>query len=148
MQFLLWIHILAAATWFGGGVSAQIGSQVFASESDASRASWYRLMLRLGQVLYTPAAVVVLISGILLVTRNEAYGFGSTFVTIGFLTVIVGAALGMMVYGPRSRAASAALEEGDSGTAASAIALIRQAGLGELALIALTIAAMVWKWGI
>lgn len=148
MQLVLWIHILAAASWFGGGVATQIGGEVFASEPDASRAGWYRLVLRLGQILYTPAAVVVLITGVLLVTGNEAYGFGSTFVSIGFLTVIVGAGLGMAVYGPRSRAASEALESGDSGGAAAAIARIRQVGLLELGLLAITIASMVWKWGI
>jgi uncharacterized membrane protein len=148
MQFVLWIHILAAASWFGGGVATQIGSQVFASEPAASRAGWYRLVLRLGQILSTPAAVVVLITGVLLVTGNEAYGFGSTFVSIGFLAVIVGAGIGMAVYGPRSRDASSALESGDTGGAAAAIGRIRQAGLLELALLAITIASMVWKWGI
>jgi uncharacterized membrane protein len=148
MQFVLWIHILAAASWFGGGVATQIGSQVFASEPATSRAGWYRLVLRLGQILYTPAAVVVLLTGVLLVTTNEAYGFGSTFVSIGFLAVIVGAGLGMAVYGPRSRDASAALEAGDTGGATAAIGRIRQAGLLELALLAITVAAMVWKWGV
>ncbi len=148
MQFVLWIHILAAASWFGGGVATQIGGQLFESEQDTLRAGWYRVVLRLGQVLYTPAAIVVLITGVLLVTGNEAYGFGSTFVSIGFLAVIVGAGLGMAVYGPRSRAASAALESGDSNGAAAAIARIRQAGLLELGLLAITIASMVWKWGI
>ena len=148
MQFVLWIHILAAASWFGGGVATQLGTQVFDSETEASRAAWYRLVLRLGQILYTPAAVIVLITGVLLVTGSEAYGFGSTFVSIGFLTVIVGAGLGMAVYGPRSRAASAALENGDSSGAAAAITRMRQAGLLELGLLAITIASMVWKWGI
>lgn len=148
MQFVLWIHILAAASWFGGGVATQIGGQIFASEPDTSRASWYRLLLRLGQILYTPAAVIVLITGVILVTGSEAYGFGSTFVSIGFLTVIVGAGLGMAVYGPRSRAASAALESGDTGAATAAITRIKQAAWFELALLAVTIAGMVWKWGI
>lgn len=148
MQFVLWIHILAAASWFGGGVATRIGGQLFRSEPERSRAAWYRLVLRLGQILYTPAAVVVLITGVLLVTGNEAYGFGSTFVSIGFLAVIVGAGLGMAVYGPRSRQASAALESGDAGTAAAAITRIQQAGLLELGLLAITIASMVWKWGI
>lgn len=148
MQFVLWIHILAAASWFGGGVATQLGGQIFASEPDASRAGWYRLVVRLGQILYTPAAVVVLITGVLLVTGSEAYGFGSTFVSIGFLAVIVGAGLGMAVYGPRSRAASAALESGDTSGASAAIARIRQAGLLELGLLAVTIASMVWKWGV
>lgn len=148
MQFILWIHILAAASWFGGAVATQIGSQVIDSEADTVRAGWYRLILRLGQIFYTPAAVVVLITGVLLVTGSEAYGFGSTFVSIGFLAVIVGAGLGMGLYGPRSRAASQALDSGDPSGAAVAISRIRQAGLLELGLLAITIASMVWKWGI
>ena len=54
----------------------------------------------------------------------------------------------MAVYGPRSRDASAALESGDGSAASAAMARIRQAGLLELGLLAITIASMVWKWGI
>ena len=147
MQFLLWIHILAAASWFGGGVATTIGNRVFAAEADPVRAGWYRLVLRLGQVLYTPAAVLVLLTGVFLVTGNSLYGFGSTFVSIGFLAVIVGAALGMAVYGPKSREAAAALVGGNASAAAAAVTRLQQAGVLELALLAITIASMVWKWG-
>jgi hypothetical protein len=147
MQFLLWIHIMAAASWFGAGVGLQIGGQVLGAEPGAVRAGFYRYWVKLGQILFTPAAVVVLITGVLLVTGDEAYGFGSTFVSIGFLTVIVGAALGMIVYGPRGRAASTALDSGDTTAAAAAISRLRQGGALELALLAITIASMVWKWG-
>ncbi len=147
MQFLLWIHIIAAASWFGAGVALQLGGQILASEAGTVRAGFYRQWVKLGQILFTPAAVVVLITGILMVTGSEAYGFGATFVSIGFLTVIVGAALGMIVYGPRGRDAATALDEGDTNAAAAAIARLRQGGALELALLAITIASMVWKWG-
>jgi hypothetical protein len=147
MEFLLWIHIIAAATWFGAAVSIQVSAQAFDSEAGAVRAAFYRSWVKTGQVLFTPAAVVVLITGILMVTGSEAYGFGSTFVSIGFLTVIVGAALGMALYGPRGRAAAEALDSGDTATASAAISRLRQGGALELALLAITIASMVWKWG-
>lgn len=148
MQFLLWIHILAAASWFGGGVATMIGGRIFDSEAETVQAGWYRTGVRLGQVLYTPMAVIVLITGVFLVTGSEAYGFGSTFVSIGFLAVIVGAGLGMGVHGPKSREAAAAFDGGNGGAAAAAVSRLRQAGAFELALLAITIASMVWKWGV
>lgn len=100
MQFLLWIHIIAAASWFGAGVALQFGDRIMGAETGTVRAGFYRQWVKLGQILFTPAAVVVLITGVLLVTGSEVYGFGSGFVSIGFLAVIVGAAMGMIVYGP------------------------------------------------
>lgn len=146
-ELLLWLHILAAAAWFGTGVASSIGDRMISSETAEARAAWYRVILRFGQLVYTPAAVLVLITGVLLVVDIPAYGFGSTFVSIGFLAVIVGAGLGMAVFGPKSREAAAALDNGDTTGAAAAIARIRQASLVDLLVLTVTIAAMVWNWG-
>ncbi len=146
-QLLLWLHILAAAAWFGTAVASSIGDRLISSETAEARAAWYRVILRFGQLVYTPAAVLVLITGVLLVVDIPAYGFGSTFVSIGFLAVIVGAGLGMAVFGPKSREAAAALDHGDTAGAASAIARIRQASLLDILVLTVTIAAMVWNWG-
>ena len=146
-ELLLWLHILAAAAWFGTGVASAIGDRLISSETSEARAAWYRIVLRFGQIVYTPAAVLVLITGVLLVIDIPAYGFGSTFVSIGFLAVIVGAGLGMAVFGPKSREAAAALDNGDTTGAATAIARIRQASLIDLLVLTVTIAAMVWNWG-
>ena len=146
-ELLLWLHILAAAAWFGTGVASSIGDRMISSETAEARAAWYRVILRFGQLVYTPAAVLVLITGVLLVVDIPAYGFGSTFVSIGFFAVIVGAGLGMAVYGPKSREAAAALDNGDTTGAATAIARIRQASLVDLLVLTVTIAAMVWNWG-
>ncbi|HEY5652202.1 MAG TPA: hypothetical protein VIW46_12190 [Acidimicrobiia bacterium] len=147
MQFLLWIHIIAAASWFGAGVALQFGDRIMGAETGTVRAGFYRQWVKLGQILFTPAAVVVLITGVLLVTGSEVYGFGSGFVSIGFLAVIVGAAMGMIVYGPRGRAAATALDDGDSSAASTAIARLRQGGALEVVLLAITIGSMVGKWG-
>lgn len=146
-ELLLWLHILAAAAWFGTGVASNIGDRMISSETAEARAAWYRVILRFGQLVNTPAAVLVLITGVLLVVDIPEYGFGSTFVSIGFLAVIVGAGLGMAVYGPKSREAAAALDNGDTTGAATAIARIRQAWLLDLLVLTVTIAAMVWNWG-
>jgi len=146
-ELLLWLHILAAASWFGTGVASMIGDRLMSTETAGARAAWYRVILRFGQIVYTPAAVLVLITGVLLVV-NVGYGFGSTFVSIGFAAVIIGAGLGMTVFGPRSREASAALDNGDTETAASAIARMRQASVLDVLILTVTIAAMVGTWGV
>lgn len=144
-NLLLWLHILAAATWFGTGVASLVGDRIVASEPAQARAAWYRVVLRFGQVVYTPAAVLVLITGVLLVV-DIGYSFGATFVSIGFLAVILGAGLGMAVFGPKSREAAAALDNGDTAGAASAISRIRQASILDVTVLTVTIASMVWTW--
>ena len=146
-ELLLWLHILAAASWFGTGVASMIGDRLMSTETAEARAAWYRVILRFGQIVYMPAAVLVLITGVLLVV-NVGYGFGSTFVSIGFAAVIIGAGLGMTVFGPRSREASAALDNGDTAGAESAIARMRQASVLDVLILAVTIAAMVGNWGV
>ncbi len=146
MEFLLWIHIIGAAIWFGGGIATHFGDRVLGHESNVVRAGWYRLVLRYGQMLYTPAAIIVLLTGIFLVTGDGRFEFSSAFVSIGFLTVIVGGILGGTVFGPQARIASQAFDSGDSNTAVAAVSRIRLASMGESALLALTIAAMVWKF--
>ena len=145
MQTLLWIHILGAAVWFGGGVATHFGDRVLSGESSAVRAGWYRLVLRYGQLLYTPAAIIILLTGIFLVTGTQ-YEFSAPFVSIGFVVVIIGGILGGTVFGPQSKIASQAFDSGDSQVAEAAVSRIRLASMGETALLALAIAAMVWKF--
>lgn len=146
MQALLWIHIIGAAIWFGGGVATHFGDRVLGRESDAVRAGWYRLVLAYGQRLYTPAAIVILLTGIFLVTGNAQFEFSSAFVSIGFVTVIIGGILGGTVFGPQARIASQAFDGGDPNVAEAAVSRIRTASMGETALLAFTMAAMVWKF--
>lgn len=146
MKVLLWLHILGAAAWFGASLTLVFGGNTFATEESSARAAWYRMMERSGKLLISPAAILILVTGILLVT-NGSYGFDAMFVSIGFLIVIVGSGLGMGFFGPKSREAAAALTNGDTATADSIIAKIRSVGILDLALLMFAVAAMVWKWG-
>lgn len=146
MQVLLWIHIIGAAIWFGGGVATQFGDRFIEREANVVRAGWYRLVLAYGQRLYTPAAILILLTGIFLVTGNAQFEFSSAFVSIGFVTVIVGGILGGTVFGPQARIAAQAFEGGATNVAQAAVSRIRVASMGETALVAFTIAAMVWKF--
>ncbi|MBK5267155.1 MAG: hypothetical protein JJE47_06945 [Acidimicrobiia bacterium] len=140
---LLWIHILAAAVWIGAATAVvylapsmaqnAITGQVFATE-------W----VAMGRKLFTPAAIVSLATGIGLVVDGTT-SFSAGFVSIGFLMVIVGAAVGIRVNAPAGRQIAAAHESGAE--TAALYARVRMIGLVELALLAFTVYAMATKLG-
>lgn len=147
-QFLLFLHIAAAAIWIGATVRQFAEAPLVRTGQPVVRALWYRNQVAMGTRLFAPAAVVVLISGIWMVVSNDAVGFGTPFVSIGFAAVIFGAAVGPTVFGKRGEAAAAKLDEGDV-TGAEAIAKsTRPIELLDLTILLVTLAAMVWKWGL
>jgi hypothetical protein len=92
-----------------------------------------------------PAAVLVLLTGIFMVLGSDSYSFGSTFVTIGFAMIVVGAVLGMVVFGPGGEKAADALETGDQGAAQAATSRLARWGVLDTLLLLVTIMAMVLR---
>ena len=147
-DILLIIHILAAAVWIGGATGqAAFGSAVVAS-SNAAAATWMRRLVRMGQVYYTPAAIVVLASGVGLVLNSSLYEFEHTFVVIGVLMVLIAGGLGGRLYAPKAREAADAYEGGDTTAGNAAAATITRAAYVEMGLLVVTVAAMVYRWGV
>lgn len=147
-QFLLFLHIAAAATWIGAAVRQLAEAPVVRSGQPAARAMWHRSQVAMGTRLFAPAAVIVLISGIWMVLDNSSIGFGTPFVSIGFAAVIFGAAVGPAVFGKRGEAAAARFDEGDVAGAEAIAKKTRPIELVDLGILLVTLAAMVWKWGI
>lgn len=146
-ELLLFLHILGAAAWFGTNVAQVALTASFRRETSPATAAYLRGTVALGTRLYTPASVLVLLTGIGLVLASDTYGFGAVFVIIGFLMVVAGTVLGTTVFGPQGRRAAALR---DAGEEAGAVAVERRlAGFGMLdtLLLAFTIATMVWKLG-
>lgn len=144
---LLFIHILAAAAWFGTNVVQAVLNRRMADEPDAVAAKWLRATVLFGTRIYTPAAVLLLITGVWMVIINPAYGFGAGFVTIGFAMVIVGAVLGARVFGPVGEQAAELREQGETDAAQPLYQRLQAFGLVDTTLLTVTIAAMVWRWG-
>ncbi len=144
-DILLILHIAGAGTWLGANVVQAVVPPAAAKAGTATLAGWYRLTSMLATRLYIPAAVVILISGVLLVLESDAYGFGSTFVTIGFGMIVVGAVLGSVVFGPGGVAAAAAVETEDVSTIRRAVAKLTRWGLVDTLLLLFTIAVMVLR---
>ena len=145
---LLIIHILAAAVWLGTSVAQAYATPRLSAEGGSTAATWQHTIVGLGKHVYPPAALVVLITGFGLIGVSDgAYGYGDPFVVIGILMVILGAALGIRVFGPLAEKAAAAFEEGDRSAAANLISRARSFSIPETALLVFTFVVMVNRWG-
>lgn len=147
-EFLLFLHIAAAAAWIGATLRQLAEAPVVRGGQPAARAMWHRSQVAMGTRLFAPAAVVVLLSGIFMVLDNDAIGFGTTFVSIGFFAVIFGAAMGPAVFGKRGEAMAARLDDGDTAGADEIARKTRPIELLDVTILLVTLAAMVWKWGL
>lgn len=146
-ETLLTIHIMAAGTWLGANVLQLIVTPQMLKAGGAAAAGWHRTAVGLGKTLYMPAAIVALVTGFgLLNAGDNNFSMGDAFVSIGFLTVIVGSAMGMAFLAPQGRKAAEARESG--GDASDSEKKILLAAILDTVLVVVTIAAMVGTWGV
>lgn len=146
-NLLLILHILGAATWFGANMVQMVVNPRIGDSGPQVAASWLRTTVKLGRVLYMPAALLILASGIGLVLNSDGYEFSDTFVSVGFLVVIVGAVLGMAVFGPTGRKAADAYESGDTQVVRASERRLAGFGILDSALVLIAIVLMVMRFG-
>jgi hypothetical protein len=91
--------------------------------------------------------LLILATGIWMVVDSEVYGFDDLFVTIGFGVIIVGALLGIFVFGPGSERAAQAIESGDKSAIRASAARIAAFGTADTLLVLFAITAMVLRLG-
>lgn len=144
-RVLLFVHVVSAAVWLGADFAQFVLAPRFFRAPPATAAAWHRGTVQMMRVLYTPAAILILATGIVMVLRSPAYELTDGFVSIGLAVVIIGAVLGMAVFGPQGRRAASLHEEGASAQAVER----RIAGLGALDALILLVAfaAMIGRWG-
>lgn len=144
---LLVIHIIGVAIWLGAnGVLAFTGPRV-ASAGDEVRAWWAQNQGAMARVLYNVAGIAVLVTGVLLVVDSDGYEFSDAFVSVGFAAVIIGAVLGMAVFGPGTRKLSDAIHRNDASAERSLTSRLTAFGILDTLVLVVTIVAMVAKWG-
>jgi hypothetical protein len=147
-DILLVLHIAGAGTWLGANVVQAVVPPLAAKQNPQAAAGWYRVAGALSSRLYMPVSILILATGIWMVLiSDDAYSFGSVFVTIGFAAIVVGALLGIFVFGPGSQRAAEALESGDSQAIRAASGRIAGFGLLDTLIILFTITVMVIKLG-
>lgn len=145
-ELLLILHIAGAGVWLGANVLQAVVPRMAADHGTAAVAGWYRVAAKLGNRVYVPVSVLILVTGIFLVLQIDAYGFGTRFVTVGLGMIVIGAVLGVVVFERTSNVVAEAIEAGDEGTVKAAVAKVAGFGALDTALLLLTIAAMVTRW--
>lgn len=145
---LLVLHLVGVGTWLGANVIQAVLPPVAERSGSETLAWWYRTSSMLSGRLYMPAAILILLTGVLLVLQTDAYGFGTPFVTIGFAMVIVGAVLGMVVFAPGGREAASAIETSDRPGLQRAAGRLTRFGIMDTVLLLFTITAMVLRLGV
>ena len=138
---LLTIHILGAGVWIGTNVMGfMVNPRINPRASEIASDHWHRTVVGFKRYLYIPAYLIVLITGVLLVTvvDDSPYEMSDTFVLIGLLAVLAGAVLGEIYVAHQSRKVAAAYETGD----------MQAASLVDMAVVVVAVVAMVSTWGV
>jgi uncharacterized membrane protein len=147
-EALLFVHIVAVATWIGAGITQLVVGPSMQRKGGPAAAAWMRQTVRLGKVLFSPAAIVVLISGVWMVLREPVYEFEQVFVVIGIVAVLLGAFLGMRVYGPGGEELADLHEAGETADVRVKHRRLLTIGAAEIVFLLFTVWAMVTRLGV
>lgn len=150
-EFLKWIHVLAAIAWVGGSLALIIlVARAGATQDDGLMKGLVKQSDFFGKFVFNIAGILVLVAGIWLVIESPVWDFDQAFVSIGFVGVAVGIALGMGFYPKQWSKLGDAVEAGTtaSGEAAAALRTLRTVALAEMGVLVVVVWAMVVKPGL
>lgn len=147
-NILLTLHILALAVWFGSNAAMGVTANKAVGASPEI-IGWLAGVQRVLSMKVKSAAFLVLfVTGMGLLGMSEkVFKMSDPFVSVGFLAIIVGGALGGMVYAPGTRALEAAAKAGDKAAMKQHNDKMGLVGMGESLLVIVTVLFMVFKWG-
>lgn len=142
---LLWAHIVGVAAWLGTNLATFVLEPWFHRRSAEVAAAFADATSFLARRFYNAAGVVVGVTGVLLV-ENAGYGWGSGFIVVGLVALVVGAGFGVVVFAPTGARLGAATRQGDTST----VSALRRRTIEFLsidtAVVMLTVLAMVARW--
>jgi uncharacterized membrane protein len=83
-DWLLFLHVLAAMVWVGGGVAlAVLAARVLRDPDEAAVPRFTRSLRALGPLVLAPATIAVVALGVALVLESDAWDFGQLWVQLG-----------------------------------------------------------------
>ena len=147
-EVLLYVHIVCAVIWVGGGFFAQLlALRVQRSTDPSDLPKFGRNVEFLGMRVFLPASILLFIAGAAMVAQRWA--FGDLWVSISMGLWLLSALAGALYIGPRTKKVSELFEaEGPSSTAARGLLdKVFLVSRLELVSFALIIALMVFKPG-
>jgi uncharacterized membrane protein len=105
-NIVVFVHISAAIIAFGVTFAYPIVDAILHRPGNLKHLGWWhRVQAEVGQKLITISATVLLIAGIYL-AADGPYDFGSTFVSIGIVIIVVLLGLGGAFFSPTERRAA------------------------------------------
>lgn len=141
-ELLLFVHVLAAATWVGGAVMLKAQS-ARALRSDPNRAAELALETeRVGTTILMPASIVLLVAGLWMVFEGD-WGFGPLWVKLGLGIYVVSAVAGAVFLGPLYKQVGELRAERGPGDAEVTARLKRISDLSWIDLVLLVAAVFV-----
>jgi uncharacterized membrane protein len=147
---LLFVHIVAAILWVGGGIMLNIlGSRAVRSADPARMASIARESGVIGQRIIAPTALVLLAMGVAMVAVSDAWMIGQPWIILGLVGFGLTALTGAFFFGPEGgRLAKIIEERGPAHEVQRRVRRIVSAGRIDLVVLVLIVADMVFKPGL
>lgn len=146
-ETLLAIHILSAAAWIGTAVFFGYAGPKFRDIGGPAVSGWIQVALGAIPRFVTPAALLTVISGAVLVLVQDEWGWGDGFVWIGLAVFVVVLGIGTGWNVPNMRRALAAIEAGDMPTVGASMKRVARAGILIIVLLFFAEFAMVFRLG-
>jgi uncharacterized membrane protein len=99
-EILVFLHVLSAVIWVGGAITGQLlAVQISRSDDPADLPKYARQIAVLGNRLFLPAALVIIVTGV--VMTIQAYSFEQLWIAVAIVLWVLSAALGAVYVGPR-----------------------------------------------
>ena len=147
-QLLLYIHIVCAVIWVGGAFALQVLAFLANRSPDPTELPRVgRNAELIGTRVFTPAAVVLFLAGVLMTIQQWSFGHAWIAVAVGLW--ILSALSGAIYLGPRAKRVATLFEaEGPSSAAArQLLGRVFMVSRLELVSFAVIIALMLFKPG-
>jgi uncharacterized membrane protein len=109
-QLWLYVHIVCAAIWVGGAFYVQLlAIRVERSSDPEDLPRLGRHIESLGNLVFAPAALLLLVSGAFM--ANQAFGFGQTWIVAAIVLWALSAVAGAVYVAPRAKQAIRLFEQ-------------------------------------
>jgi hypothetical protein len=146
-ETLLVVHILSAAVWIGTGVFFMYAGPRFRGIGGPAVIGWIQVALSAIPRFISPAAILTVLSGIVLVLVEEEWAWSDGFVSIGLAVFVVVLGVGVFWNAPNMRRALSALEAKEMPAVGAAMKRVANGGLVMVALLVFAEFAMVFRIG-
>jgi uncharacterized membrane protein len=98
------VHVLAAVVWVGGAATVQVYALLAVSTNDPAKVAAFAADTEfVGTRIFLPAALILLVSGLLTVHESSgAWGYGQGWVRFGLVVIALSIVTGAGFLGPES----------------------------------------------